>query len=69
MKNSLYGFSYTFRIFRGGSLVKEFKEQKNESEAFRWMCHNTPATVSKALRDGWKVEQINEQTKKVEIWR
>ena len=62
--------TYTFKIYQDNQLKKEFVNENNDCKAFGWLLNNQGQSTDYALRHGgWKVEQINEQTKEAEYWK
>ena len=60
--------SYTLKIYQDKELKKEFTGSRDGGEAFGWLLRNQHLSVDSALRwGGWKVEQINEQTKEMRV--
>lgn len=66
MENS----TFTIRIYHDGDLKKEFTGQTSDTNAFGYLLKAQGNSVNHALKyEGWKVEQINEQTGKSEFWK
>ena len=62
--------TYTFKIYQDNELKKEFNEQESDQKAFAYLLRSQGQSTDWALRyGGWKVEQINEQTKESEFWK
>lgn len=60
----------TIKIYRDNELLKEFKNQESDGEAFGWMLRNQGNSIDYALRfGGYKVEVIDDKTGKVEYWK
>ena len=62
--------SITIKIYQDNVLRKEFNNKEDSNIAFRWLLNNQGNSVDYAIRwGGWKVEEINEQTNEVELWK
>mgnify|MGYP006292742469 CR=1 FL=1 len=62
--------SITIKIYQDNVLRKEFNNKEDSNIAFRWLLNNQGSSVDYAIRwGGWKVEEINEQTNEVELWK
>ncbi len=61
--------TYTFIITQDDKVMKEFKNCDTDFAPFGWLLRNQGNSVSHAIKyEGWKVEQINEQTGQKEFW-
>lgn len=62
--------TYKIIISKDGEIKKIFENQTTDSAAFGYMLRAQSQSVNHALKyEGWKVEQINEQTGKSEFWK
>ena len=54
---------YTLRIFRDNELRKEFKHEKNDFAAFKYLLDHQSNSINHAIKyEGWKVEIEDEET-------
>ena len=62
--------TYTFIITQDNEVRKEFNNCESDFTPFGWLLRNQGHSVSHALKyEGWKVQQINEQTKESDFWK
>jgi len=62
--------TYTFIITQDDEVRKEFNNCESDFAPFGWLLRNQGNSVSHALKyEGWKVQQINEQTKESDFWK
>ena len=60
---------YTYKVYQDNELKKEFNEQTSDFAPFKFILNNQGQSVNYALKyGGWKVEEINEQTKEAKFW-
>ena len=61
---------YTFIISHNGEVKKRFENQESDMQAFGYLLRAQGNSTDYALRyGGWKVEQINQDTKESEFWK
>lgn len=61
--------TFTFKIYKDGNVVKEFTKQVGDFEPFKWLLRNQGQSTNYALKyGGYKVEEINEQSKESKFW-
>lgn len=62
--------TYKIIISKNGEIKKTFENQEGDASAFGYMLRAQGQSIHHALKfEGWKVEQINEQTKESEFWK
>lgn len=60
---------YTFKIYRDNEIQTELNNQETDFKAFKYLLTHQGQSTSWALKwGGWKVEQINEETKEISFW-
>lgn len=60
---------YTYKVYQDEQLKKEFNEQTDDFAPFKFILNNQGQSMNYALKyGGWKVEEINEQTKESRFW-
>lgn len=60
----------TFKIYKDNKLIKEFNNQESDLNVLRFMLSYQSQSMHYALKyEGYKVEQIDEQTKKSHFWQ
>jgi hypothetical protein len=59
----------TFKIYRGNQVIKEFNNQDSDFVVLKFMLNHQSSSMHHALKyEGYKVEQIDEETKKNHFW-
>lgn len=62
--------TYTFKVYQDDELKKEFNGQKDDFAPFKFILNTQGHSLNYALKyGGWKVEEINEQTKESKFWK
>ena len=62
--------TYKIVISQDNEVKHTFENQPDDTKAFGWMLRNQGASIGRAIKyEGWKVEQINEQTNESEFWK
>jgi len=59
----------TFKIYKDKELLKEFNNQDSDFCVLKYMLNHQSSSMHHALKyEGYKVEQIDEETKKSHFW-
>ena len=54
----------TVKVLRDGEVIKEFKNQTNDFEGFKYLLDHQSASTHHAVKyEGWNVIGIDEETK------
>lgn len=60
---------YTFIVTKDGEEKAKFENQKTDFEPFKYILNNQSQSVHWAMKwEGWKVQEINEDTKESSFW-
>lgn len=61
--------TFTFIITRDGEERRRLENQKNDFKVLQYFTLAQGYSMNHALKTGWKVLEINEQTKEESYWK